>query len=761
MTVPATELVVDDDAIRANTARFAELTGGRLMAVLKADAFGHGAIGPSVLDAGASAIGVASVAEGLAMRRAGVTAPILSWLNPVDADFEDAVRARIDLAVPTAELLHAVVRAAARVRHPARIHLHADVGMARDGCPPADWSALCVLAGDARRGGWAEVVGVMGHMSCADVPGHPQNVRERLVFDNAVRTARRRGLAPRWRHLAATAATLTGVATGYDLHRIGAGLFGIDPSRSGIALRPALSLVSHVVSARAAAPGTGIGYGLDHVVDRNTHLALLPIGYGDGLPRSASGRAQVLVRGRRRPIVGRISMDMVVVDTGDDLLHPDEPVTLFGPGGDGEPTVAEWATWADTIEHEIVTRLGSRVARVHRRVRARPTASGGQALMTARHPLDPAPAREPAPTPRPVFRVAVIGGGTSDEHDVSRASAAAVARAARAAGHDVVALTIGRDGGWHHTAAPHDPAPGSAVPDAAAPAVAPLSASAAVALLEACDAAIPVLHGVAGEDGAAAGLLELVGVPVVGSPLRAGAVAIDKRLMKLLAADLGVATAAGVVLARDRGMAQIPAAARPPLPWVVKPTTGGSSSGVSVVRAAAELTAALAHARGAGDAVLVEQFVSGREVDVAVFRDGDGSLRFGAPLEIVLAPGEVFDRDRKYDGTAEFRVPADIRPETAEALRQAAAVLYDGLGCGGVVRFDFFVTGTGVVLNEVNTAPGMTEESQVPRMYAAAGIDYVALVDGLIRAALAAGAGAGAGGRAGAGALVTAATDAA
>ncbi|WP_323741621.1 alanine racemase [Curtobacterium sp. VKM Ac-2865] len=167
-------------------------------------------------------------------------------------------------------------------------------------------------------------------------------------------------------HLAATAATITGVADGFDLHRIGAGLFGIDPSGTSSALRPALSLTTQVAAAREVEPGTGVGYGLDHVVDRRTNLALLPIGYGDGLPRAASERAEVSVRGRRRPLVGRFSMDMVVVDTGDDRLDAGETVTVFGPGAAGEPTVAEWAAWSDTIEHEIVTRIGTRVARVHR-----------------------------------------------------------------------------------------------------------------------------------------------------------------------------------------------------------------------------------------------------------------------------------------------------------------------------------------------------------------------------------------------------------
>lgn len=362
----APELTVHDEAIRANTAFFAERTGGRLMAVLKADGFGHGDVARAVIASGATSIGVTSVAEALSVRASGVDVPVLSWLNPVDADFDSAALAGIDVAVSSFELLAAVGRAARRTSRRVRVHLHVDVGMSRDGAPPGSWSALCAAAREFQCSGTIRVVAVMGHMSCADQPAHPQNVRERLVFENAVRVARRRGLSGFVTHLAATAATVTGVGAGFDVHRIGAGLFGIDPSGTAADLRNALSLTAPVVATREAPAGSGVGYGLEHVVDRPTHLALLPIGYGDGLPRVASGRAEVQVRGRRRPLVGRFSMDMVVVDTGGDRLAPGETATLFGTGDDGAPTVSDWAGWADTIPHEIVTGIGARVARTHR-----------------------------------------------------------------------------------------------------------------------------------------------------------------------------------------------------------------------------------------------------------------------------------------------------------------------------------------------------------------------------------------------------------
>lgn len=360
------QLIVHDHAVRANTAWFADQTAGRLMAVLKADAFGHGSVAHSVLAAGATSIGVTSVNEALKVRADGVDVPILSWLNPIDADFESAVLADIDLAIPSAELLNAVSRAASQTGRCARVHLHVDLGMSRDGAPQEAWGALCAAAALLQQLGTVRVVGIMGHMSCADHPDDPQNIRESLLFANAVRTARRRGLSRFITHLAATAATITGTGSGHGLHRIGAGIFGIDPSSTSDALVPTLSLTAPVVSTRTVAAGVGVGYGHDHVVARATNLALLPLGYADGLPRAASSRAEVQVRGRRMPVVGRFSMDMIVVDTGDVQLQHGETVTVFGPGTAGEPTVADWARWAGTIEHEIITGIGSRVTRVHR-----------------------------------------------------------------------------------------------------------------------------------------------------------------------------------------------------------------------------------------------------------------------------------------------------------------------------------------------------------------------------------------------------------
>ncbi|WP_205471924.1 alanine racemase [Nocardioides sp. SYSU D00038] len=348
-------LAVDLGAVAANVRTFAALNP--LLAVVKADGFGHGAadVARTALAHGATGLGVTSIDEAFALRDHGIDAPVLSWLNPVDADWEGAAGAGVEVAVPSLEHLLAQPPGA-------RVHLHLDVDMARDGAAPAEWLALCGAARRLERAGALEVVGLMGHLGCADEPDHPANATARTRFAWGLETARAAGLRPRVRHLAATSATLTDPRTHHTLSRVGAGLVGIDPSRT-TALRPALTLTAPLVTLREVRPGTPVGYGHTWVADRRTTLGLLPVGYADGLPRLASGRGEVWVSGRRRPLVGRISMDMAVVDLGDTPARPGDPVTVFGPGDAGEPTVREWADWADTIEHEVATGLGSRLHR--------------------------------------------------------------------------------------------------------------------------------------------------------------------------------------------------------------------------------------------------------------------------------------------------------------------------------------------------------------------------------------------------------------
>ena len=203
----------------------------------------------------------------------------------------------------------------------------------------------------------------MGHLGCADTPTDDANAAGRTAFAEFVRTARLAGLQPSILHLAATSATLTDPLAHHDLCRVGAGLVGIDPSGT-TALRGAMTLSAPVISVRKVPAGTGVGYGHAFVTDRATRLALLPLGYADGMPRAASGQAEVLVAGTRRPVVGLISMDQLVVDIGALTVTPGDTAIVMGPGDLGEPTVADWARWSGSIPHEIVTGLGQRITRV-------------------------------------------------------------------------------------------------------------------------------------------------------------------------------------------------------------------------------------------------------------------------------------------------------------------------------------------------------------------------------------------------------------
>lgn len=311
-------------------------------------------------------------------------------------------------------------------------------------------------------------------------------------------------------------------------------------------------------------------------------------------------------------------------------------------------------------------------------------------------------------------RVAVIGGGQNCEHDVSLASAAAAAAALDPARYEVVALTIGVDGGWRDG---RDR---------------PVGLAAAVEALRGCDVALPLVHGTRGEDGTLAALFDLAGVPYVGSGLTAGAVAMDKWMTKLVARAIGIATAPGVLLTT---------ATAGKYAWthpvVVKPVSAGSSQGVTLVDRPERLAAALGAALALDRRVLVEDVVEGREVDLAVLARPDGTRVVAPALEIVVAAG-LFDYATKYDGSAVFRVPAPLDEADRKALEHAALATYDALGCRGVARVDFFLTADGPVLNEVNTTPGFTGQSQVPRMFAAAGISYPELLDTLVSDALAA-----------------------
>lgn len=359
-------LVVDTAAVEHNVRVLRGPGRTPLMAVVKADGFGHGArrVATAALGAGAESLGVATLAE--ACELADLGAPVLTWLNAPDALAQAGVPGTIEYAVGSAEHLRAVLAAprAEGALRPRRVHLFVDTGMSRDGSPVELWGQLCEAAATAQRAGAVRVAGVMGHLGCADDPADACLPAAVGRFNRAVRVAEATGMTPGRVHLAATSAALTLPIARRGLLRTGAGLVGIDPT-GGSRLVPAGRLVAPLVQVRRARRGDTVGYGHDHRLARDAWLGLVPVGYADGLPRAASGAAQAFVDGRRCRIVGRVSMDQVVIDLGERPVEVGAEVTLFGPGGDGEPTLREWAGWADTIEHEVATGIGSRVRRAN------------------------------------------------------------------------------------------------------------------------------------------------------------------------------------------------------------------------------------------------------------------------------------------------------------------------------------------------------------------------------------------------------------
>ncbi|GAB6900077.1 D-alanine--D-alanine ligase family protein [Kineosporia succinea] len=313
------------------------------------------------------------------------------------------------------------------------------------------------------------------------------------------------------------------------------------------------------------------------------------------------------------------------------------------------------------------------------------------------------------------LRVVVIGGGQNCEHEVSLASAAAVKRALSHAGYEVVGLTLDEAGTWRDEE------------------LRPIGLAGAVQVIGTCAVVVPMLHGPHGEDGTLAALCDLAQVPYVGSGVGAGAVGMDKWITKLVAQAVGIPVASGRLLTRSTAASYVWTH-----PVVVKPVAAGSSHGVSLVRDRAGLSAALDAAFALDERVLVEELITGREIDVAVLGRPDGS-RMVAPLIEILLSEAIFDHETKYDGSARFRLPAVVDPVAQKALESAALAMYDALGCSGVARVDFFLTVDGPVLNEVNTAPGFTEQSQAPKMFAAGGTAYPELLDLLVRDALAVG----------------------
>ncbi|MEV4001054.1 alanine racemase [Actinomadura sp. NPDC049753] len=369
MRVPA-EARVDLGAIGHNIGVLRERAGGaEVMAMVKAEAYGHGLVeaARAALAGGASWLGVAKLAEALRLRDAGITARTLVCLGVPGEPYEEAVARGVDLTVGAVWLLDEVVRAAELSGREARIHLKADTGMSRGGARGDGWEALVDAALKAEATGHVRVAGVMSHFACADEPGHPSIAAQLGAFTEMVAQAEKAGARFEVRHIANSAAALTLPEARFDLVRPGIATYGLTPvpALGGFGLRPAMTLVADAALVKRVPAGSGVSYGHTYHTERETTLAVVPVGYGDGIPRHGSNVLEVLAGGRRRTIAGRVCMDQFVVDLGDDPLAAGDEIVLFGPGDRGEPTAQEWAEALGTISYEIVTRIGARVPRAY------------------------------------------------------------------------------------------------------------------------------------------------------------------------------------------------------------------------------------------------------------------------------------------------------------------------------------------------------------------------------------------------------------
>lgn len=365
---------VDLSAIRDNVAALRHRAApAQLMAVIKADAYGHGLV-PTALAAlagGADWLGVAQLSEALHVRAAGITAPLLTWLYVPGADIASALAADIDVALTAPWSLAEVVDAARHGGRPARIHLKVDTGLARGGAMGQGFADLLPLVADAQSEGLVQVVGIFSHFAFADAPDHPTVRGQQEVFEAAVALAASHGIHPELRHLANSAATLTNPSAYFDMVRPGLAIYGLSPvphlgSPADFGLREAMRVVTELALVKDAPAGQGVSYAHAYTTTVDTKVGLVPVGYADGIPRNASGLGPAQVGGRRYAVAGRICMDQFVLDLGaDSTCVAGDEVIILGRGADGEPTAQDWAEAAGTINYEIVTRMGPRLPRVY------------------------------------------------------------------------------------------------------------------------------------------------------------------------------------------------------------------------------------------------------------------------------------------------------------------------------------------------------------------------------------------------------------
>ena len=362
-------------AITQNFKSIKSRTTADVLAVVKADAYGHGLIPVSkaLEEAGADWFGTALLEEAINLRKAGILKPIISWLTPLGEDFKSAIDLDIDLGIPSIDLLDEVIKAASLTGKTARIHLEIDTGMSRGGVL-SEWDQLIksVLVGVNLK--QLKVIGIWSHFARADEPDELMNQEQLSLFEQKVNQAKAAGIDAQFIHIANSAALFTNKSTHKNIIRSGIALFGLSPDiktigdSSSLGLKPAMKLKAKLNLVKEVKAGSSVGYGGTAVLKSDTKLGVVALGYADGIPRSTNNLAGVFVDKKRAPIIGRVSMDQFVVDLGiTSTAKTGDEVIVFGDGSNGEYTVDEWAKAANTINYEIITRIGPRVPRIYPR----------------------------------------------------------------------------------------------------------------------------------------------------------------------------------------------------------------------------------------------------------------------------------------------------------------------------------------------------------------------------------------------------------
>ena len=357
------EARVDLLSITKNVETLKQINGVELLAVVKADAYGHGLVpvAHAAIKGGATWLGVALLEEALTLRDAGIEVPILCWLAQPGSDFTLAAEKKIDIAVASMKAFNEI----SAIEGKPRIHIEVDTGMTRGGFLN-EWSQL--LAADFSR---VEVVGIFSHFARADEPGEAQNKLQLENFKKAVADLEKVGITPPIKHLSNSAATIKDGASAFNMVRAGISIYGLSPDYTTLGtpkelgLKPAMQVRATLHLVKTVPAGSPVGYGASEVTKNDTKLGIVAMGYADGIPRTAKG-AGIFVGGKRAPIIGRVSMDQFVVDLGaDSKAQSGDWVTIFGDGSHGEFTADEWGSASSSICYEIVTRIGPRVPRTY------------------------------------------------------------------------------------------------------------------------------------------------------------------------------------------------------------------------------------------------------------------------------------------------------------------------------------------------------------------------------------------------------------